>query len=95
MSQSRLSRKKERELIQLRSELLRLKYQAESLQQQAQQTRERERQNHFAQIMELAENLPLGGLAWKAVMLPNKWKHKLLVAVALILMQWFGKRHRH
>lgn len=78
----------QRDLLQLQADLLRLKIAAEHIRNQ--------RQAHtgadWQQLWKLAEQLPLGGLALKAVARPKRWQNKVLMGLAVAGLAWLRNR---
>ncbi|MDO1508883.1 MULTISPECIES: hypothetical protein [unclassified Neisseria] len=89
---SRMS--EERELLELKANLARLKIAAEQLKLR----KEREQQKHidskFTQFVSLADGLPSSDLLWKSAFLPLRWKHRLLLGAGLVLWRWWHTEGR-
>lgn len=80
----------QRQLLQMQAELLRLKITAERLRQQ----RQTARQADWQQALSLLGNLPLSGLAVRAVTRSRRWRHKLLMAAAMGVLAWWRQQQQ-
>ncbi len=89
---SKLSKREERELLELEIELARLKLATAELQRKRQQ-RQRQQNEHFGRkLIELAGQASQKKLTWSAVMMPARWKHRLLVGAALLAWEYWQKQ---
>lgn len=83
MSKSRFQ--EERELLSLQADLVRLKITLAKRRQQQQASQA----PPLAALVDSAEKLGTQPWLWKTVLLPSKWRHKLLLGGGLLLWQWW------
>ena len=84
---SNLTAKQERELLELRVELLRLKIAAEQLKRRQARAQQNAIDRNFMSALSLADGLPSGKLLWNTLLLPLNWRNRLLAGVGLFLWQ--------
>lgn len=84
---SKSSIQEQRELLSLQADLVRLKMAV------AQKRQQQEALGQTDQLLTLlagsAEKIGTRPLLWRAVLLPAKWRHRVLLGGALLLWQWW------
>ena len=92
---SKLSKQEERELLELEIERARLKLATGELLRKRQQ-QQRQQDEHFGhKLIELAGQASQKKLTWSAVMMPARWKHRVLVGIALLAWEYWRKQQNH
>ena len=89
---TKLSKREERELLELEIELARLKLAAGELQRQRLQQQRQQNESIGYELLELAGRASHSKFAWSAIMMPARWKSRLLVGAALLAWEYWRKQ---
>lgn len=92
MKPTKPSLQQQRDLLQLEADVLRLKLAAAQMRHRRQVAVKKHDWQHTA--WSLLEHIPTGGLALKAVSLPRRWRHKLLLGSIMVGLAWLRQQQK-
>ncbi|MDO5073037.1 Uncharacterised protein [Neisseria animaloris] len=87
-------RSEERELLELKANLARLKITAEQLKLRKARAQQKHIDSKFNQFVSLADGLPSSDLLWKSAFLPLRWKHRFMLGAGLVLWRLWNTEGR-